>query len=492
MDVRGRRLRKRSDEVTAFTSSMAFDGQIAKAVIKVNMAHMVALIEGGEVSPRIGGRCLRFLLRASPTPSANTLAEDFHQYLEQQAVDAIGIDTAGYLNLGKSRNDQVATAIRLKLRERIADLISEMLGLQRALLTIVSKQGENMLPGYTHVQRAQPITLAHHYLAYFDSSERNVQRLLQLYARVNISPMGSAALGGTSVNVDRDRVAKLLGFNGTTTNAMDSVASRDLLSETLACCCIIMVDVSRLSEEFVIWSSKEFGFVEVSDEFATSSSIMPQKKNPVVAEVARSKLGSVLGALVATLSIAKALPFAYNMDLQEATLHLWNGLDDTITSVKMMAGMLTTAKFDFDLIRKSMINDYSTATNLANYLVSAHSVSFRTAHAIVGELVRASIDEHVSLERAVARHLGAISSRMGKRIVMEEKEAAAILDPSRFLAEIKTKGGSNPSFIPAEVRSRSRLLKSNEGILASISRSVTGSERLLMRTVKRLATGVKR
>jgi argininosuccinate lyase len=492
VDVRGRRLRKRSDEVTAFTSSMALDGQIAKAVIKVNMAHMVALIEGGEVGPKIGGRCLGFLLRASPTPKANTLAEDFHQYLEQQAVDTIGIDTAGYLNLGKSRNDQVATAIRMKLRERIADLISEMLELQRALLAIASKQGENMVPGYTHVQRAQPITLAHHYLSYFDSSERNVQRLLQLYARVNISPMGSAALGGTSVNVDRVRVAKLLGFDGTTANAMDSVASRDLLSEALACCAMIMVDVSRLSEEIVIWSSKEFGFIEVSDEYATSSSIMPQKKNPVVAEVARSKLGSVLGALVATLSIAKSLPFAYNMDLQEATLHLWNGLDDTISSAKMMAGMLRTMRFNFDAIRKSMVNDYSTATNLANHLVSAFGISFRTAHAIVGELVRASMDEHISLERAAARHMGAVSSKMGKRIVIEEKEASAVLDPSRFLSEIRTKGGSNPSFIPAEVRSRSRLLKSSEDSLSDIAKSVTASERLLMRTVKRHATGVKR
>jgi argininosuccinate lyase len=470
---------------------MALDGQIARAVIKANMAHMVALIEGGEVPPKIGGRCLGFLRRASPSPRAGTLAEDFHQYLEQQAVDAIGIDTAGYLNLGKSRNDQVATAIRMRLRERIADLLSEVVGFQRTLLAIASEQGANMLPGYTHVQRAQPITLAHHYLAYFDSSQRNVERLLQLYARVNVSPMGSAALGGTSVNVDRERVARLLGFDGITTNAMDSVASRDLLSEALACCAMIMVDLSRMSEELVIWSSKEFGFVEVSDEYATSSSIMPQKKNPVVAEVARSKFGSVLGALVATLSISKALPFAYNMDLQEATLHLWRGLDDTAASVRMLGGMLRSSKFNFEAIGKSMANDYSTATNLANYLVAVHGISFRTAHAIVGELVRASIDEHISLEKAAARHMASVSSRTGKRIVVGEKEAADILEPSRFLSEIRTKGGSNPSFIPTEVRSRSRMLDSSERSLSGIAKSPTGSERALMRTVKRLATGVK-
>ena len=492
MDVRGRRLRKRSDEVTAFTSSMGFDWQIARAVIQVNSAHMVALIEGGEVSPRIGGQCLRFLQRASPSWREGTIAEDFHQYLEQQAVDSMGVDTAGYMNLGKSRNDQVATAIRIRLRERVAGLLAQVIGLQRSLLEIASKRGANMLPGYTHVQRAQPITLAHHYLAYFDSSQRNVQRLLQLHARINLSPMGSAALGGTSVKIDRERVARLLGFDGVTTNAMDSVASRDLLSETLACCAMIMVDVSRMSEELVIWSSREFGFVEVADEYATSSSIMPQKKNPVVAEVARSKFGSVVGALVAVLSISKSLPFAYNMDLQEATLHLWDGLRDTESSVKMLGGMLRTSKFNFEAIRRSMANDYSTATNLANHLVATRGVSFRTAHAVVGELVRVSVGEHISLEQATTRHMAAVSSKLGKRINMSEKEAADVLDPSRFLSGIRTEGGSNPKFIPSEVRSRSRLLESSEQRLSAIVRSMNSSERLLMRTVKRLSTGVKR
>jgi argininosuccinate lyase len=471
---------------------MAFDGQIARAVIRVNMAHMVALIEGKEVGAKTGGRCLGFLLRASDSPPPSASAEDFHQYLEQQAVDAIGIETAGYLNLGKSRNDQVATAIRMRLRERIADLMSEVLALQNSLLDVVSKQGANMLPGYTHVQRAQPITLAHHYLAYFDSFQRSFQRLIQLYSRVNISPMGAAALGGTSVRVDRDRVAQLLGFDGVTTNAMDSVASRDLLSEALSCCAMIMVDVSRMSEEFVIWSSKEFGFVEVSDEYATSSSIMPQKKNPVVAEVARSKFGSVLGALVATLTISKALPFAYNMDLQEATLHLWRGLADTTDSVSMMGGMLRTSKFNIAAIAESMANDYSTATNLANRLVSDHGVSFRVAHAIVGELVRVSVEENVTLEKATAHHVSSVSSKLGKRIQMSEKEAAEILDPAKFLSGIRTKGGSNPRFIPADVASRSRQVETNKVALSDIAKSASSSENLLMRNVKRLATGVKR
>ena len=470
---------------------MAFDGQIAGAVIEVNMAHMIALVEGGEVSRKTGSRCLGFLIKASDSPPASALAEDFHQYLEQQAVDAIGIDTAGYLNLGKSRNDQVATAIRITLRKRIVDLIAEILALQNSMLSLASKQGANMIPGYTHVQRAQPITLAHHYLAYFDSYQRNVRRLLQLYARVNVSPMGSAALGGTSVNVDRARVAQLLGFGGTTSNAMDSVASRDLLPEALACCSMVMVDVSRMSEEFVIWSSKEFGFVEVSDEYATSSSIMPQKKNPVVAEVARSKFGSVLGALVATLSIAKSLPFAYNMDLQEATLHLWRGLDDTIASVKMMEGMLRTSKFNLEAIKESMADDYSTATHLANHLVSAYGIPFRMAHAVVGELVRASADENISLQESVARHMAAVSSKMGRRVTMDGKEAAELLDPARFLSAIRSKGGSNPGFIAAEVRARARQMDADGGELSSISKGLTSSEGRLMRTVKRLAAGVK-
>jgi argininosuccinate lyase len=452
---------------------------------------MVALVEGGEVDAKVGGRCLGFLRRASPSVKPGILAEDFHQYLEQKAVDAIGIDAAGYLNLGKSRNDQVATAIRMRMRERIADLLSEMIGLQRALLAVATEQGANIIPGYTHVQRAQPITLAHHYFAYFDTCQRNVERLLQLYARVNVSPMGSAALGGTSVNVDRERVARLLGFDGVTGNAMDSVAARDLVTETLACASMVMVDVSRMSEQFVLWSSKEFGFVEVSDEFATSSSIMPQKKNPVVAEVARAKFGSVVGALVSALSISKSLPFSYNMDLQEVTLHLWRGLDDTVSSVKMIAGTLKTSRFNFDAITRSITNDYSTATALANHLVAAYGIPFRKAHAIVGELVRASIDEHLTLEKATARHIGAVSKKMGRRVEVDERTAALILDPVSFLSEIKTKGGSNPKFIPAEVRARTRLLESNTGTLSDIIKSMTGLDRLLERTVKRMATGVR-
>ncbi len=491
MDVRGRRLRKHSDDVTAFTSSMAFDGQIASAVIQVNMAHMVSLIESGEVGATVGGKCLRFLTRASPSVSAGTLAEDFHQFLEQQAVDSIGVETAGYLNLGKSRNDQVATAIRMRTRERVADLLSEIVALQRAILEVARKHGADMLPGYTHLQRAQPITLAHHYLGYFDALQRDAQRLFQLYARLNLSPMGSAALGGTSVGIDRDRVAKLLGFEGTTGNAMDSVASRDFATEALACATLTMVDVSRLAEEFVLWSSKEFGFIEVSDEYATSSSIMPQKKNPVVAEVARAKFGSVLGALVAALSISKSLPFAYNMDLQEVTPHLWKGLDDATSSVEMIGRVLRTSKFNLKAVADSMRNDYSTATALANYLVKEHGLSFRQAHAIVGELVRKSVEGQVPLEIAAAKHIGSASARLARKVEIDEAEARKILDPANFLSGIKSKGGSNPKFITAEVRARSLLLGKSVGALADIRSSLKGSEALLTKTVKRMARGVK-
>ncbi|MDV3293329.1 MAG: argininosuccinate lyase [Nitrososphaerales archaeon] len=489
MDVRGRRLRKQSDDVTAFTSSMAFDGQIASAVIKVNMAHMVSLVESGEVDAAVGGKCLGFLTRASPSVSPGTLAEDFHQFLEQQAVDSIGVETAGYLNLGKSRNDQVATAIRMRMRERITDLLSEIAALQRTILEVARKHGAEMVPGYTHLQRAQPVTLAHHYLGYFDAFQRDAQRLFQLYARVNLSPMGSAALGGTSVNIDRDRVAKLLGFEGITGNAMDSVASRDFATEALACAALTMVDVSRLAEEFVLWSSKEFGFVEVSEEYATSSSIMPQKKNPVVAEVARAKFGSVLGALVAALSISKSLPFAYNMDLQEVTPHVWKGLDDTINSVEMIGRVLKTCRFNLKAVADSMREDYSTATALANYLVQKHRLSFRQAHAIVGELVRYSVDEHVPLEAAAAKHMSTVSAKLARRVKIDEATVRKVLDPTNFLTGIRTKGGSNPKFITAEVGARSVLLGKNVSALAGLRSSLKRSESLLAKAVRRMARG---
>jgi argininosuccinate lyase len=492
MDIRGPRLRKPSDEALAFTSSMAWDGRIARHVIRVNMAHMAALVDSGEVDRDVGAKCIQFLTGASPLVDPDAKAEDYHQQLEQDAVDALGVEIAGFLNFGKSRNDQVATAIRMELREGVIELAEAIATLQGSLIAVVSKHGTMLVPGYTHLQRAQPVTLAHHLLAHFDAFQRDAERLLQLYERVNLSPMGSAAMAGTSVRIDRDALAKSLGFGGIVRNAMDAVASRDVAVEALACVTMTMLDASRLAEELILWSSAEFGFVDLADAYSASSSIMPQKKNAVFAETARAKAGSVLGDLVAACTILKALPYSYNLDLQEVTPQVWRALDDSISSLKVMAGALSATRFRTEELESKVSQDGSTAVGLANYLVKKHPISFRQAHAIVGELARLSAGSNETLQSLAVSKLPNISAKLaGKRITMDKGTASKILDARRFLESIYTAGGSNPALIAGELRIRRSELRRTRYALTRRRSSLEAAERRLIRKSSGIAREVK-
>jgi len=488
LDIRGPRLRKPSERALAFTSSMAADGRIARHVIAVNIAHMAALVKAGEVDKETGAKCIKFLMGASPEISPDSKAEDFHQQLEQQATDVLGIETAGYLNFGKSRNDQVATAIRMELRVQLNALLRSLAELQRALLGQAASHGTTVIPGYTHLQRAQPVTLAHHLFAYFDAFQRNVERTLQLYARVNLSPMGSAAMAGTSVKIDRRAVAESLGFDGVIRNAMDAVSSRDVAIEALSCATMTMVDASRLAEELILWSTSEFGFLELDDAYAASSSIMPQKKNAVVAEMVRAKAGSVIGDLAAACAILKSLPYSYNLDLQEITPLLWRALDDTVNSLAVLAGMVSSASIKPDGLRGAIANDNSTAVALANYLVKEHSISFRQAHAIVGQLVRTSVETGRPLQDIASSKMATVSAKFGKRIVIDPSMAKDLLDPESFLEAITTDGGSNPKFVAGGLKVRQKVLALTDSTLSEVVTSVRTSERKL----NAIASGMSR
>ena len=470
---------------------MAADGRIARHVIAANVAHMAALVEAGEVDRAVGGKIVKFLLAASPGIDPDAKAEDFHQQLEQEAVDSLGLETAGYMNYGKSRNDQVATAIRMELREGLLGLLDGISGLQRAVLGFVGKHGATLIPGYTHLQRAQPVTLAHHFSAHFDALQRDAERVLQLYARVDLSPMGAAAMAGTSVKVDRVMVARLLGFPGIVRNAMDAVSSRDVAVEALSCAAMTMLDASRLAEELILWSSSEFGFLELDDAYAASSSIMPQKKNAVSAEMVRAKSGSVVGDLVAAYAILKALPYSYNLDLQEVTPHLWRALDDTTDSLAVLTGMVATASPRAAPLRGSVENDNSTAVALANYLVKKHGISFRQAHAVVGQLVRMSVESGVRLSQVAASKMGAVSAKFGKRLTIDESTADAILSPERFLGAIATEGGSNPRFIAGGTKARREELELTMSSLSEMKSSLVAAERKLNATASGIAREVK-
>jgi len=470
---------------------MAADGRIARHVIAVNVAHTATLVQAGEVDRAVGGKIMKFLLSASPDIDLASKAEDFHQQLEQDAVDALGLETAGYMNYGKSRNDQVATAIRMELREGLLGLLSGVADLQGAILGFIGKHGATLIPGYTHLQRAQPVTLAHHFSAHFDALQRDAERVLQLYARVNLSPMGAAAMAGTSVKVDRRSVARLLGFSGIVRNAMDAVSSRDVAVEALSCATMTMLDASRLAEELILWSSSEFGFLELDDAYSASSSIMPQKKNAVSAEMVRAKAGSVMGALVASCAILKALPYSYNLDLQEISPQVWRAMDDTVASLAVLTGMVATASVKAAALRSSIQNDNSTAVALANYLVREHGISFRQAHAVVGQLVRTSVESRTPLSKVAASKMGAISAKFGKRLTIAEATAEAILSPERFLEAVVTEGGSSPRFIAGGIRSRHGELELTTSSLSELKSSLKASERRLNATASGIAREVK-
>ena len=491
MDIRGPRLRKPSERALAFTSSMAADRRIARHVIAVNIAHMAALVEAGEVDVRVGAKCVRFLKGASSEVASEAKAEDFHQHLEQKAVDVLGVETAGYLNYGKSRNDQVATAIRMELRERLNALLGAIIELQRALLGQARRRGRVLVPGYTHLQRAQPVTLAHHLFAHFDAFQRDAERARQLYSRVNLSPMGGAAMAGTPVKIDRRAVAGYLGFDGVIRNAMDAVSSRDVAVEALSCATVTMIDASRLAEELILWSTSEFGFIELDDGYAASSSIMPQKKNAVAAEMVRAKAGSVMGNLVAACAILKALPYSYNLDLQEVTPQLWQALDETIDSLAVLAGIVSTCSIKSARMRSTIADDNSTAVALANYLVKECGISFRQAHAAVGQLVRTSFEAGKPLRDVVPSKIATVSSKLGKRVTIEPGVARDLLDPQSFVEAIATEGGSNPKFVAGGLKIRQKDLVLAGSALSKTKASLRASERKLNAIASDLALKVR-
>jgi argininosuccinate lyase len=445
--LRGSRIKRSSKKANDFTSSVSFDGPLSRHVVKINMAHMLSLMASGDVAREPGVACLRFLDRLPDRMAVDPSTEDVHHWLEQKAVASIGMEAAGFLNLGKSRNDQVATALRMEDRERVLQILHEVKALQASLLRVMGRYGRLPLPGYTHLQRAQPTTVFHHMQSHFEAASEDIERLVQLYGRVNLSPMGAAAFAGTSVRVDRASVASWLGFDGLVSNSMFAVSSRGFALETLSVLEILMVDLSRIAEELILWSSSEFGFVELGDEYTATSSMMPQKKNPVVAETIRAKSGSVIGEATAAFAIAKALPNAYNLDLQEVTPHLWRALDDAASSVSLMAGMLASVSFDPDRLREAVSEDMSTATELANELVRAYGIPFRQAHQVVGELVSIAVKDGVSLEAAADESLGEVAKKVtGRAIKIDKARLRAVLDALKTLMLIRSAGGANPKF----------------------------------------------
>ncbi|HZK67530.1 MAG TPA: argininosuccinate lyase [Chloroflexota bacterium] len=388
----GGRFAKEVDaEVHAFGASISFDRRLFREDIAGSIAHARMLGTQGIIGPEEADSIVRGLEQVRAEVEGGTAVpdlrwEDIHSFVESRLRELIG-DVAGKLHTARSRNDQVALDTRLFARSSIKEIASRLAALQQTLLEMAEANMGAVMPGYTHMQRAQPVLLSHHLLAYFEMFQRDGERLRDCHTRTNVLPLGAGALAGVTYPVDRQAVASALGFPSISRNSMDAVADRDYLVEMVADLSLVMAHLSRLAEEVILWSTEEFGFLELDDSYSTGSSIMPQKKNPDVAELVRGKTGRVYGSLVAMLTVIKGLPLTYNKDMQEDKEQLFDAVDTVSSCLRMFSGMLATATFRLDRMRQVAGGGFSTATDVADYLAKA-GLPFRQAHEVVGRLVR--------------------------------------------------------------------------------------------------------
>ena len=409
----GGRFTKETDKlVYNFNASISFDKKFYKQDIEGSKAHVKMLGRRQILTEKEMNDILACLDEILADVESGRLEitdeyEDIHSFVEANLIDRLG-DTGKKLHTGRSRNDQVALDMRLYTRDQVKETDELLKSLLQVLLRIMKENTETIMPGFTHLQKAQPITLAHHMGAYFEMFKRDRSRLHDIYERMNYCPLGSGALAGTTYPLDREYTAELLGFYGPTLNSMDGVSDRDYLIEFLCALSTIMMHLSRFSEEVIIWNSNEYQFVEIDDAYSTGSSIMPQKKNPDIAELVRGKTGRVYGALTSILTTMKGIPLAYNKDMQEDKELSFDAFDTAKGCIALFTGMLDTMKFNKEVMRKSANNGFTNATDAADYLVK-HGVPFRDAHGIVGQIVLYCLDKGIAIDDMKLEELKAIS-----------------------------------------------------------------------------------
>ena len=406
----GGRFTKDTDQlVYNFNASISFDQKFFHQDIEGSIAHTVMLAKQKILTEEEKDAIVKGLTGIREDVDAGKLQitsayEDIHSFVEANLIDRIG-DAGKKLHTGRSRNDQVALDMKLYTRDEISNVDDLLKDLLAELLIIMKENTETYMPGFTHLQKAQPITLAHHMGAYFEMFKRDRSRMADIYKRMNYCPLGSGALAGTTYPLDREYTASLLGFEGPTLNSMDSVADRDYLIEFLSALSTIMMHLSRFSEEIIIWNSNEYKFIEIDDAYSTGSSIMPQKKNPDIAELVRGKTGRALMSLLTTM---KGIPLAYNKDMQEDKELTFDAIDTVKGCLALFTGMIRTMKFNKDIMEKSAMHGFTNATDAADYLVK-HGVPFRDAHSIIGHLVLTCIEKGKAIDEMSIEELKEIS-----------------------------------------------------------------------------------
>lgn len=450
----GRFTHKTSGIVESFTESISFDKRLWKHDIRGSIAHAKMLAKQGIIPAKDADAIVKGLLEISAEIESGKFRfrnelEDIHMNIEAELARKIG--SAGKkLHTARSRNDQVALDIRLYLREETEDIISKILRFQKTLLLIAEKHIDTIMPGYTHLQRAQPVLLSHHLLAYMEMLERDKSRFTDSLRRLNVLPLGACALAGTTLPSDRTFVAKELGFKAVSANSIDTVSDRDFAVEFLSCACICIMHLSRLAEELVLWSTEEFRFIEISDEFTTGSSIMPQKKNPDVAELIRGKTGRVYGNLMSLLTLMKGLPLSYNRDMQEDKIPLFDTVDTLKICLEIINAMFPGITFNKKRMSATAGEGYSTATDIAEYLVRK-GVPFREAHEITGRIVLHCVQNNIGLHELDLKELKSFSQVISKDIFPSLEPAASVRERSSY-------GGTSPSQVIKQIRRYKKIL----------------------------------
>jgi argininosuccinate lyase len=428
--IRGRFQKAADKKVTEYTSSLPFDCRLYRYDIQGSIAHARMLGRQGIITQKEATTIIKGLESiAAEIESGKFLfkleQEDIHMAIEDRLIEKVG-EVGGKLHTARSRNDQVALDMRLYTKEVIASTITGLRGFQKALVSVAEANISVIMPGYTHLQPAQPVLFAHHLLAYFEMTQRDIDRFTECLKRMDVMPLGSGALAGVAYDIDRDFVAEELGFCAVSRNSLDAVADRDFLLDYEAAASIGMMHLSRLAEELILWSSAEFGFIEMDDAYTTGSSIMPQKKNPDAAELARGKTGRVYGNLMALLTTMKGLPLAYNRDMQEDKEGFFDTMDTLLVTLEVFTGMVSTLKINADKAAEAVKRSYILATDIADYLVKKGE-AFRTAHGILGRLVSYAIKKGKTFDELKLSEYQKFSPRFGKdvyKITVESSVAA--------------------------------------------------------------------
>ncbi|MGA2681329.1 MAG: argininosuccinate lyase [Candidatus Bathyarchaeia archaeon] len=476
--LHGGRLSSVREDVAKFTSSRKDDERLASAVVDINIAHVVMLMEQKIIQPQDGSKILKVLQKLSNVPM-DPAAEDVHMAVEEAVLKETGPEVGGNLHIAKSRNDQVTTAIRMTLRNELVALMLQLLQVQENLLETAGKNVDTVILEYTHLQAAQPVTFAHYLLSYVQALERDLNRLRGAYERVNECPLGAGALATTSFPIDRVRTACLLGFDSVLENSIDAVGSRDFILETQSALTLLAVNLSRLAEDLIIWSSQEFGTVELPDEFTSTSSIMPQKKNPEVLEVIRARASYALGDFVASAAALKSLPTVYNLDFQEVTPKLWASITNLSGSLAIFTALIPNLKVSSNIENKAAVS-FAGATELANMLVMKYNVAFRTSHKIVGALVKSLAESKKTLLDATPELFQAIAKEAaGVNLLVKIEDMVGCTNPRKIVETYIVLGGPSGVEVEKAIKTNKKNIAETKNNIVKLKNNLAEAQRNL-------------